>query len=172
MTFSVAVYGDNQLESDETFSVFVGIPNPIGGTTVIAEGVGTIRNDESAGTIHGQKFEDLNANGVHDPGELGLNGWTIQLVNAAGQVTQSTTTGDLDLNLDGSIDPQTERGLYGFNDLAAGTYTGAGSVAAGVDAKHAGGRQPHRARAWRFNSCTRSRTRTNSPPLMSVPTPS
>jgi len=31
--------------------------------------------------IHGQKFDDLNANGVRDPGEPGLDGWTIQLID-------------------------------------------------------------------------------------------
>ncbi len=64
------------------------------------------------GSIRGQKFDDRDADGVHDPGEPGLNGWTIQLVNAAGQVVQSTTTMDMDRNHDGSINPETERGLY------------------------------------------------------------
>ena len=125
MSFSIVIYGDIQCESDETFSIRLGIPTAIGEFTVFAETVGTIRNDEACREIHGQKFEDLNGNGVHDSGEPGLNGWTIQLViaGAAGQVVlQSTTTADIDLNQDGSIDPQTERGRYEFDDLAPGTY--------------------------------------------------
>ena len=125
MSFSVVVFGDIQSESNETFIVSVGFPDGSGGTDIRAEIVGTIRNDEVSREIHGQKFEDLNANGVHDAGEPGLNGWTIQLVIASAGgpvVVQSTTTADIDLNQDGSINPQTERGLYQFNDLAAGTY--------------------------------------------------
>ncbi len=125
MTFSIVIYGDQQCESDETFSIRLGVPTAIGGFTVLTETVGTIRNDEACREIHGQKFEDLNANGVRDAGELGLNGWTIQLViaSAAGQVVvESTTTADIDLNQDGVINPQTERGRYVFDDLAAGTY--------------------------------------------------
>ncbi|MCA9248889.1 MAG: hypothetical protein KDA42_17300, partial [Planctomycetales bacterium] len=33
------------------------------------------------GSIVGRKFEDLNGDGVKDPGEPGLNGWTIELVD-------------------------------------------------------------------------------------------
>ena len=124
-SFSVVVFGDIQVESNETFIVSVGFPNAAGGADIRAEIVGTIRNDDVSREIHGQKFEDLNANGVRDPGEPGLNGWTIQLVtaSAAGPVVlQSTTTADIDLNQDGSINTQTESGLYQFNNLAAGTY--------------------------------------------------
>ena len=80
-------------------------------------------NNDSPGAIHGQKFEDVDHDGVHDAGELGLNGWTIQLVNAAHQVIQMTTTMDLDLNHNGMIDPQTERGQYLFTNVEPGTYT-------------------------------------------------
>ena len=74
-------------------------------------------------SIAGQKFNDKNENGVRDPGEPGMNDWTIQLINAAGQVAQSTTTMDVDLNLDSRIDPQTERGIYRFASVAPGAYT-------------------------------------------------
>lgn len=39
------------------------------------------------GTISGMKFHDLNCDGVHDPGEPGLPGWTITLNNGMTAVT-------------------------------------------------------------------------------------
>jgi Tol biopolymer transport system component len=74
--------------------------------------------------ISGQKFADLNGNGVHDPGEPGLNGVTIELVDPqSGQVVATTQTHDVDLNGDGTIDPQTERGLYSFRIVGGGSFT-------------------------------------------------
>jgi len=45
----------------------------LGGITVFGE------QTEALGSISGQKFNDLNGNGVKDAGELGLSGWTIVL---------------------------------------------------------------------------------------------
>lgn len=45
-----------------------------------------------APAISGVKYEDLNANGVRDPGEPGLAGWTIKL-SYDGNHVASTTTG-------------------------------------------------------------------------------
>ena len=75
------------------------------------------------GTIHGRKFEDLNANGIHDPGEPYLNGWKIELYDAAGNLIATTVTADMDLNNDGTIDPSSESGLYWFTNLPLGDYT-------------------------------------------------
>ena len=64
------------------------------------------------GSISGMKYGDLNANGVKDPGEPGLAGWTIFL----------------DTDLDGQFDPgETSTltqadGSYLFSDLAPGPY--------------------------------------------------
>ena len=61
------------------------------------------------GTISGQKFNDINNNGVKDPGEIGLAGWTINLdLNADSSVEQTAVT-DVD-------------GNYTFTNLVAGTY--------------------------------------------------
>jgi hypothetical protein len=54
--------------------------------------------------ISGQKFYDLNCNGVQDPGEPSLSGWTIHLSNGSNTVT--------DVN-----------GYYYFTNLPPGTYT-------------------------------------------------
>jgi hypothetical protein len=58
------------------------------------------------GCIEGMKWNDTNGNGVIDPGEAGLSGWTIQLT---GPVNQTTTTGT--------------GGTYRFCGLPPGTYT-------------------------------------------------
>ena len=73
------------------------------------------------GSIHGQKFNDLDADGVRDAGEPGLNGWTIELTHPDGTVT-SLVTHSMDLDGDGAIDPITEQGLFWFTDLPPGTY--------------------------------------------------
>jgi hypothetical protein len=73
--------------------------------------------------IQGQKFEDLNANGQHDPGEPGLNGWTIQLVDrSTNQVVASQVTADVDLDQNGDIDPETEQGRFSFAGVTLGDY--------------------------------------------------
>lgn len=59
--------------------------------------------------ICGQKFNDLNGNGMKDQGEPGLSGWTIEL----------------DLNDDGSVDDSTitdSEGNYAFPSVPPGTH--------------------------------------------------
>ena len=73
--------------------------------------------------IHGQKWHDLNGDGVRNPGEPGLSGWVIELLDSEGTLVGTQTTTDVDLNADGTIDPQTERGLYSFTGLVPGIYT-------------------------------------------------
>lgn len=61
-------------------------------------------------TISGRMFHDLDGDGVKDPGEPGLEGWTI----------------NLDLDDDGSVDQSTttdSSGNYAFTSLPAGTHT-------------------------------------------------
>lgn len=45
------------------------------------------------GAICGVKFEDLNGNGVQDPGEQGLPGWTIELRDQGGNLITTVVTG-------------------------------------------------------------------------------
>ena len=69
-------------------------------------------------SISGQKFDDLNANGHRDPGEPGLDGWTIELVDVStGLVVDRAVTGSIDLDESGDIDPESEAGLYSFRVL-------------------------------------------------------
>jgi hypothetical protein len=61
--------------------------------------------------IGGIKFEDLNANGLRDPGEPGLSGFTINLTSASpGTPLAGTATTD-------------SNGNFIFLDVAPGTYT-------------------------------------------------
>ena len=79
-------------------------------------------NSPPRGNVHGQKFLDANGSGKQDPGEWGLDGWTIELVDAAGNVVATTTTMSVDLDLDGEIDPSHERGHYWLEGVEPGTY--------------------------------------------------
>ncbi len=75
------------------------------------------------GTLHGQKWIDLNGDGTHQPEEPGSDGWTIEVLDAISQqVFTSTETMSIDLNDNGAIEPETESGLYSFENLPAGTY--------------------------------------------------
>jgi protocatechuate 3,4-dioxygenase beta subunit len=60
-------------------------------------------------TISGQKFNDLQGVGSFVPGDPGLPGWTIDLLNSAGSIVATTVT-----------DPN---GNYSFTGLGPGTYT-------------------------------------------------
>lgn len=50
-----------------------------------------------------------------------LNGWTIELLKD-GVVVATDVTRDIDIDGDGLIDPETERGHYAFEDLPPGDY--------------------------------------------------
>jgi protocatechuate 3,4-dioxygenase beta subunit len=86
--------------SPGTFTVTV-----TAGTTVS----GNLFGDFQTITLSGEVFNDLNSNGVLDPGDPPLQGWTIDLFNAAGALIGTTTS---DVN-----------GDYSFSDLGPGTYT-------------------------------------------------
>ena len=59
-------------------------------------------------SIYGTKYYDLNADGIQNGREPGLQGWTIRLTKPDGTTVDATT------GLDGS---------YGFSKLKAGVYT-------------------------------------------------
>ena len=73
---------------------------------------GTIRmmqgQPQTQGTIQGEKWNDVNGNGVKEPGEPGLAGWKIILCDTSGRVLDSTRT-----------DPA---GNYSFPGVPAGNY--------------------------------------------------
>jgi hypothetical protein len=79
--------------------------------------------DEPGGSIHGMKWHDLDADGVKDPNEPGLDGWTIKLLGPNGNVITQQQTMSMDVNNDGVIDPVRETGLYWFDPVRPGPYT-------------------------------------------------
>lgn len=76
-----------------------------------------LRVEPKGGSIHGLKYEDLNGNGVHDDGEPGVPGVTINLLDAAGDVIEQTQTMDDDPATD-----ENEAGMYWILDLPPGVY--------------------------------------------------
>ncbi|HEX3557099.1 MAG TPA: SdrD B-like domain-containing protein [Thermoanaerobaculia bacterium] len=61
------------------------------------------------GSIGDRLWLDTNGDGIQDPGEVGINGTTVQLLDGGGNVIGTTTTaGD---------------GTYHFDNLVAGTYS-------------------------------------------------
>lgn len=98
----------------------------IGPGMQIGNGFDAVINFEVAVTgsvVTGQKWNDLNNDGVQQPGEEFLNGWEIQLKDLLGNVVASTFTRNIDLDDDGVIDPTTEKGVYRFEGVQDGTYS-------------------------------------------------
>ena len=73
------------------------------------------------GVVTGQKWHDLNADGIKDSNEPGLDGWSIQLFDDGGTVVAEAITESIDVNTDGQINPFTESGLYSIT-AAVGTW--------------------------------------------------
>lgn len=71
-------------------------------------------------SISGRKFADPNVNGIRDPGELYLDGWQIFLEGDDG-TSVSTFTTTIDSAPFGTIDPDTEVGIYEFTNLRPNT---------------------------------------------------
>jgi uncharacterized repeat protein (TIGR01451 family) len=89
--------------------------NPSNGqTSVITLMSGTTNDDENAGvfkpaSVSGAVYVDYYNDGQFDCNDAGIAGVTVQLLNSAGQVVQTTTT---------ACD-----GTYNFNNVAPGTYS-------------------------------------------------
>lgn len=75
------------------------------------------------GVITGICWDDLNGDGVRDAGEYGIDGMTVQLLDASDHSVLATcVTESVDLNDDGEIDPDSEQGVYKFAGREAGEY--------------------------------------------------
>jgi SdrD B-like protein len=73
-------------------------------------------NRAAVGMVTGNKFNDVNGNGVSDPGEPGLAGVTIRLTDASGVVRTTTTNAS---------------GAFSFSDVSPGNYVVSEVVPAG-----------------------------------------
>jgi hypothetical protein len=99
---------------------------PAGGVHHVTVAAGRIGTDIDfgnfrPGAISGMKFNDTDSNGLQDPGEPGLAGWTIVLQGTDGLghvVNRQTTT-----LADDPATPANEDGTYTFADASPGTYT-------------------------------------------------
>jgi len=79
--------------------------------------------DTSGASIHGRKWDDLDGDGVQDPGEPGLAGVTIYLDQNNNEQLDAGEMSTVSVNDDPGTTSVDETGMYWFNDLAAGTYT-------------------------------------------------
>ncbi len=86
----------------------IGEPNELGDTTSDANSNQTLDFGFYKLTLGDRIWEDINNNGVVDPGEAPISGVTVVLYDVGGSPVATTTT-------DAS-------GLYTFTNLAAGTY--------------------------------------------------
>jgi hypothetical protein len=74
-------------------------------------------------SISGQKWHDLDGDGVKEPGEPGLDDWIIVALDlSTNQPVDAAITRSIDLDMSGVIDPDTESGLFEFTTLAPGRY--------------------------------------------------
>ncbi|MEM2152391.1 MAG: SdrD B-like domain-containing protein [Candidatus Bathyarchaeia archaeon] len=98
-----------------TYTVEAGDSDPLV-NTVTVEGkdvLGLVVSDEDSAEVDliakicGYKFHDVNGNGVWDEGELGLEGWTIELWLSEEKIGETTTDSS---------------GFYCFDNLDAGEY--------------------------------------------------
>jgi hypothetical protein len=79
-----------------------------------------------------------------------LNGFSFQLINEQGQVVAVTQSRDLDLNNDGSIQDEQEKGWYRFENVRPGNYTVQEIVPAGW-AQSPGRFSPSAPLAWQLD---------------------
>jgi hypothetical protein len=126
------VFGTTTSLGEYIFSIQVADSNGTYPQTDVVEF--TLSVTQPPATISGQVFNDLDGDGQRDSGELGLNGWTVQLVDVATDTVVATTvSASVDLDENGTIDPATETGTYSFT-ADAGAYEVRQVAQAGFDA--------------------------------------
>jgi hypothetical protein len=72
---------------------------------------------QTPASIGDSVWQDLNANGIQDANEPGINGATVKLLDSNGNAIATTTTGD------NPNTPAVEQGYYNFSNLTPGTYS-------------------------------------------------
>ena len=84
-------------------------PSVAGGFTMTScDSVPLVIEPPEPASISGIKYNDLNYNGILDPSEQGLAGWTIDLLDSAGEIVDSQVTDD--------------DGEYTFSGIDPGSY--------------------------------------------------
>ena len=103
--FTTANVGSDELDSDVNAAGRTGTISLASGQTDLSVDAGVYKKTASIGD---RVWEDCNANGIQDDGELGVAGVTVKLLNSAGAVVLTKTT-----NSDGN---------YLFDNLTPGNY--------------------------------------------------
>lgn len=97
----------------------------IGPGSVIGDGQDVLINAEvgvRGSDVSGRVWQDINNDGIQNAGEGWLNGFIVELQTPTGELIESTTSRDIDLNNNGQIDPATEQGVYLFESVQTGSY--------------------------------------------------
>ena len=116
-TITVSVIDDAIAEGTETLELtLTAITSSSAGVTIDGgaktDSIDIADNDPETGSISGVKFHDLNANGVKEPDEPGLEGWTIFL---DGNNNRTLNDGE-------SAAVTNSLGAYSFSGLTPGVY--------------------------------------------------
>ncbi len=106
---------------------------------VPANGVATANfGDQQVGTVSGTVFSDLNGNGVQDPGESGIGGVTVELLDSNGNVVGHHDHGRRRLlRLHGR-----DRGAYTVRETDPGGYVSTTNNTRARSACHPAARPP------------------------------
>ncbi|MCA9218040.1 MAG: hypothetical protein KDB27_33445 [Planctomycetales bacterium] len=123
-TFSDLTIGDYVVSSAPPTNDWTATTTPEVATTVSEGATTTIEfgfQPPVAGSVQGQVFDDRNMNGQRDPGEPGINGVRIEIFNTRRQYLALSE--NRDLNNDGTIDPETETGIYSFDVAVVDDYS-------------------------------------------------
>lgn len=112
--FANTLYPDDQLESGEQWYLDTELMHWY---LISPDGVPEFHSPAPAGPAWSTNV----VGGVQ--AEPWLNGRTMELVDADGRVVETTQTRSIDLDEDGEINVELERGWYVFENVAAGEYT-------------------------------------------------
>ena len=125
----------NTNTNDETWGLdnvrvdLLGVGHEVNTQTGQSIGFVNFGNQDVGGEVRGIVWQDFNSDGIRDDGsesgqpDLGIDGWTVELVSETTGEIFVTTTESIDLNNDGIIDPFTEQGVYEFQSFEPGNYT-------------------------------------------------
>lgn len=77
---------------------------------------------EILSSIHGSKFNDLDGDGLRDPGEVGLAGWTIYIDSNENEMLDAGEPSRVTMDDDPTTDGVDETGTYWLTDVPIGQH--------------------------------------------------
>jgi len=109
-TVTVQVYGDQTVESNETF--YVNLSNPVNATISDGQGLGTIQNDDSAGNL--MHINDVKVTKVNITSRLSYGRAEVQILDQNGAaVADATVTGQWTEGASGTVSFTTDSNGWG-----------------------------------------------------------